>query len=126
MMLSLAAGFLGAAGGTAARTGMAGMESMASASQAPQAGSPLLAVLALLNRFAVPLLVVSIALMLFGVARAGWRAFALVALGSALLLGSMAASSLQAQEWLLGGGFASVVAGYVVVWRAATPGRATT
>ena len=119
MMLSLVAGLLGAAGGTAAHTGMAGMESMGGASQAQQGGSPLFAVLAFLNRIAVPLLLVSIVLMLFGVARAGWRAFGLVALGSALLLGSMGPASLHVQASLLGGGFAFVIAGYIVAWRRA-------
>jgi hypothetical protein len=119
MMLSLAAGLLGVAGGTAAHTGMAGMESMGAASQAHPGTSPLVGVLGFLNRVAVPLLLVSVLLMLLGVARAGRWALGLVALGSALLLGSMGPASLQVQASLLGGGFAFVIAGYAVAWRAA-------
>ncbi len=119
MMLSLAAGLLGAAGSTAAHTGMAGMESMGSASTAQSSTSPLAGVLGVLNRIAVPLLLVSVLLMLLGVARAGRWPFGLVALGSALLLGSMGSASLQAQASLLGGGFAFVIAGYIVAWRRA-------
>ena len=123
MMLSLAAGLLGAAGGTAAHTGMAGMESMGAASQAHPGMSPLVGVLGYLNRVAVPLLLVSILLMLLGVARAGRWAFVLVALGSTLLLVTMVPVSLQAQVWLLAGGFALVIAGYVAAWRGAKRGQ---
>ena len=123
MILSLAAGLVGAAGGAAARTGMAGMESMGDASQAQPGASPLLAMLVVLNRIAVPLLLVSILLMLLGVARAGRWAFGFVAAGSALLLGSMAATSPQVLAWLLGGGFALVIGGYVVAWRTAKRGQ---
>lgn len=121
MILSLAAGLLGAAGGAAAPTGMAGMESMSGSAQAHvQAGaSLLLAVLTFLNRIAVPLLLASILLMLLGVARAGWRALGLVTLGSALLLDSMVPASFPVLALLLGGGFALIIAGYVVTWRTA-------
>ena len=127
MIVSLAAGLagsVGAAGGALAQGGgMAGMGSMGTSGQA-QTGAPSL--LTFLNHIAVPLLLVSIFLMLVGVARAGPRACVLVALGSTLLLASMVPASREAQAWLLAGGFALVIAGYVAAWRGAKRGREAT
>jgi hypothetical protein len=70
-----------------------------------------------LNHIAVPLLLVSIVLMLIGVARAGRRAVAFVAAGSALLLGTMLIYAPGMTAWLLGAGYLLVILGYVVAWR---------
>jgi len=115
MIVSLAAGLLGATGSTLAQTGgMAGMGDMAGS---PQAQGGLSAVLNLLNRIAVPLLLGSILLMLVGVGRAGWRAVGLVAAGSALLLATMIPTSTMVVAWLLGGGYLLVLLGYIVAWK---------
>ncbi len=115
MIVSLAAGLLGAAGSTLAQTGgMTGMGDMAG--PAPAQGT-LPAVLNLLSRIAVPLLLGSILLMLVGVARAGWRAVGFVAAGSALLLATMIPTSTMVVAWLLGGGYLLVLLGYVVAWK---------
>ena len=79
------------------------------------ATSPLLTVL---NQVAIPLLLVSIVLMLAGVARAGWRALAWVAAGSALLLAAMLPTSPQVAAGVLGAGFVLVSIGYVAAWHA--------
>jgi|GEM_PF-1380681 len=119
MIVSLVAGFLGgvgAAGGSlATRGGMSGMGSMPGPEQPQTAAHPLLTVL---NQRAVPLLLVSIILMLAGVARAGWRAVAWVAAGGALLLATMLPTSSQVAAWLLGAGFLLVIIGYVAAWHA--------
>ncbi len=117
MIVSLAAGLAGTAGGALIqRGGMAGMGSMGGADQGQAAVPPLLA---FLNHTAVPLLLVSIVLMLIGVARAGWRAFGLVALGSAILLVNMfAQTSAATAAGLLGGGYLLVLLGYMVAWKA--------
>lgn len=115
MIASLAAGLLGAAGSTLAQTnGMAGMGSMGSSPSQPSAGQSFLA---FLNHIAVPLLLVSIVLMLIGVARAGRRAVAFVAAGSALLLGTMFPTPPGMTAWLLGTGYLVVILGYAVAWR---------
>jgi hypothetical protein len=119
MIASLAAGVLGsvgAAGGSlVTRGGMSGMGSMPGAEQPQTAAYPLLTVL---NQNAVPLLLVSIILMLAGVARAGWRAAAWVAAGSVLLLATMLPTPSQIAAWLLGAGFLLVIIGYVAAWHA--------
>ena len=119
MIVSLLAGLLGgmgAAGGTlATRGGMSGMGAMPGPDQPQTAALPLLTVL---NQSAIPLLLVSIVLMFAGVARAGWRALACVAAGSALLLATMLPTSSQVAAWLLGAGFALVIIGYVAAWHA--------
>lgn len=118
MIVALVAGFLGsvgAAGGSlATQGGMSGMGAMPGSDQ-PQAAHPLLAVL---NHIAVSLLLVSVVLMLAGVARAGRRALAWVAAGSALLLTAMVPTSLQVAAWLLAVGFVLVIIGYVTAWNA--------
>ncbi len=115
MIVSLAAGLLGATGSTLVQTGgMAGMGDMAG--PMPAQGT-LPAVLNLLNRIAVPLLLGSILLMLVGVARAGWRAVGFVAAGSALLLATMIPITTMVVAWLLGGGYLLVLLGYVVAWK---------
>ena len=118
MIVSLVAGFLGtvgAAGGAlATRGGMSDMGSMAP-TQPQTAAHPLLTVL---NQSAVPLLLVSVVLMLAGVARTGWRAVAWVAAGSALLLAAMLPTSSQVAAWLLGAGFVLAIIGYVAAWHA--------
>lgn len=69
MIVSLVLGLAGTAGSAVARQGgMAGMGSMGGAGQAQVGVSPLLA---FLNGIAIPLLLLSIVLMLIGVARAG-------------------------------------------------------
>lgn len=119
MIVSLVAGVLGsmgAAGGNlATRGGMSGMGSMPGPEQPQTSAHPLLTVL---NHIAVPLLLVSVVLMLAGVARAGWRALAWVAAGSALLLATMLLTSPQVAAWLLGAGFLLVIIGYVAAWNA--------
>ena len=115
MIASLAAGLLGAAGSTLAQTnGMAGMGSMGSSPSQFSAGQSFLASL---NHIAVPLLLVSIVLMLIGVARAGRRAIAFVAAGSALLLGTMFPALPGMTAWLLGAGYLLVILGYAAAWR---------
>ncbi len=115
MIVSLAAGLLGATGSTLVQTGgMTGMGDMAGPT-AVQGSLP--AVLNLLNRIAVPLLLGSILLMLVGVARAGRRAVAFVAAGSALLLATMIPPFTMGAAWMLGGGYLLVVLGYVVAWK---------
>ncbi len=120
MIVSLVAGLLGgvgAAGGSlATRSGMSGMGSMPGPEQPLAAAHPPLAVL---NQIAIPLLLASIILMLAGVARAGWRALAWVAAGSALLLAAMLPTSPGVAAWLLGPGLLLVIIGYVVAWNAA-------
>ncbi len=119
MIASLVAGLLGsvgAAGGSlATRGGMSGMGAMPGSEQPQAAAHPLLTVL---NHIAIPLLLVSIVLMLAGVARAGGRAVAWVAAGSALLLAAMLPTSPQVAAWLLGAGFLLVIIGYVAAWHA--------
>jgi len=115
MIVSLAAGLLGAAGSTLAQTG--GMAGMGDTAGPTPAQGTLPAVLNLLNRIAVPLLLGSILLMLVGVARAGWRAVGFVAAGSALLLATMIPTSTIVAAWLLGAGYLLVLFGYVVAWK---------
>src|SRR5260370_26993753 len=119
MIASLVAGLLGsvgaAGGSTATRGGMSGMGSMPGPEQPLAAANPALTVL---NQIAIPLLLVSIVLMFAGVARAGWRALAWVAAGSALLLAAMLTTSSQVAAWRLGAGFVLVVIGYVAAWHA--------
>ena len=120
MIVSFVAGVLGgvgAAGGRlATRGGMSGMGSMPGAEQPKATALPPLTAL---SQRAVPLLLVSIILMLAGVARAGWRAVAWVAAGSALLLAAMLPTSSQVAAWLLGAGFLLVIIGYGAAWHAA-------
>jgi len=123
MIVSLAAGLAGAAGSVLIqRSSMAGMGSMGGSDQGHAGVSPLLA---FLNSIAVPLLLVSIVLMLIGVARAGWRAVAAVTLGSILLVTNMfvQASTLVAAA-LMGAGYLLVLLGYLAAWKA-TRGRRT-
>jgi hypothetical protein len=70
-----------------------------------------------LNHIAVPLLLVSIVLMLIGVARAGRQAVAFVAAGSTLLLGTMLPTPPGMTAWLLGAGYLLVILGYGAAWR---------
>ncbi len=116
MIVSLAAGLAGTAGSALVRqSSMAGMGSMGSMGQA-QGGT---ALLAFLDRIAVPLLVVSIALMLIGVIRAGWRATGLVAAGSLVLLANMyVQTTTAAAAGLLIAGYLLVLLGYVVARKA--------
>ena len=116
MIVSLAAGLVGAAGGTVIhQSSMAGMGAMGGSGQGQAAVPPLLIVL---NRIAIPLLLVSIVLMLIGVARAGRRALAAVAFGSILLVTNMLmqASTLVAAA-LLGAGYLLVFLGYLTAWK---------
>lgn len=117
MIVSLATGLAGTAGSALIqRNGMAGMGSMGGSDQGQAGVYPLLA---FLNHIAVPLLLVSIVLMLIGVARAGWRALGLVAAGSALLLVNMfVQTSAATAAGLLGGGYLLVLLGYMVAWKA--------
>ncbi len=117
MIVSLAAGLAGTAGSALIhQDNMPGMGAMNGSSQGQAGGPPLLA---FLNHVAVPLLLVSIALMLIGVARAGWRAVGLVAAGSALLLGNMfVQTSAAIAAALLGAGYLLVLLGYMVAWKA--------
>lgn len=118
MILSVIAGLAGATGSALAQRGsMAGMDSMNGNDQVHAGASSFLA---LLNHVAVPLLLVSILLMLVGVARAGWRALGLVVIGSILLVINMfvSTSALEA-AWFLGGGYFLVFLGYVVAWTGA-------
>lgn len=121
MIVSLAAGLAGAAGSALARQGgMAGMSSTGAAGQTQAGASPLLA---FLNGVAIPLLLLSIALMVFGVARAGWRAVGPVALGSALLLANMFVhTTAPVAAALMGAGYLLVFLGYLAAWNA-TKGR---
>jgi hypothetical protein len=116
MIVSLAAGLAGTAGGALIqRSGMAGMGSMGGSTQG-QAGVPTL--LAFLYHSAVPLLLVSIVLMLIGVARAGWRAVGFVAVGSAVLLVNMfVQTSAATAAGFLGAGYLLVLLGYMVAWK---------
>lgn len=120
MIVSLAAGLLGGLGaagsGLATRGTMSGMGSMPGSEHPQTVAHPLLTVL---NQSAVPLLLVSIILMLAGVARAGRHAVAWMAAGSALLLAAMLPASSQVAAWLLGAGFLLVIVGYAVAWHAA-------
>ncbi len=124
MIVSLVAGLAGTAGGAAIRrSSMAGMGSMGGAGQGQAGLSPLLAVL---NYIAIPLLLLSIVLMLIGVARAGWRAVGLVAAGGALLLVNMfVQTSAATAAGLLGAGYLLVLLGYMVAWRTTRAPRAT-
>jgi len=80
--------------------------------------------LALLNQFAIPLLLVSILLMLVGVARAGWRSLCLVVIGSTFLLINMfVPTSTWVAVWLLGGGYLLIFLGYLIAWRGASTRR---
>jgi len=123
MIVSLVAGLAGTAGSALIqRGGMAGMGSMGGAGQGQAGASPLLA---FLNSIAIPLLLVSILLMLIGVARAGWRALGLVAIGSALLLLNMyVPGSAAMAAALLGAGYLLVLLGYVAAWKASKGRRA--
>jgi len=95
---------------------------MGGAGQGQAGASP---ILAFLNSIAIPLLLLSIILMLIGVARAGWRAVGLVALGSALLLLNMfVQASAATAAGLLGVGYLLVLVGYVVAWTATRARRA--
>jgi len=115
MIASLAAGLLGAAGSALGQAnGMAGMGSMGSSPSQSSAGQ---SALAFLSHIAVPLLLGSIVLMLIGVARAGRRAVAFVAAGSALLLGMMLPTPPGMTAWLLGAGYLLVFLGYAAAWR---------
>ena len=81
--------------------------------------------LAFLNHVAAPLLLVSIALTLIGVARAGWRVVGLVAVGSAFLLVNMfVQTSAATAAALLGAGYLLVLLGYLIAWKAARIRRA--
>lgn len=117
MIVSLAAGLAGATGSTLIHQGgMAGMGVMGGAGQAQAGVSPLLA---FLNSIAIPLLLVSIVLMLIGVARAGWRAVGLVAIGSAVLLMNMfVQTSAAVVAAVLGAGYLLVLLGYLAAWKA--------
>lgn len=121
MIASLAAGLLGAAGSTLGQAN--GMAGMGSADSSPSPSSAGQSVLAFLNHVAVPLLLVSIVLMLIGVARAGRRAAAFVAAGSALLLGTMLPTPPGMTAWLLGAGYLLVIIGYAVAWRGRGAGQ---
>lgn len=104
------------------RSGMTGMDSTGGAAQGQAAVLPLLA---FLNHIAVPLLLLSIVLMLIGVARAGWRALGLVAAGSAFLLVNMfVQTSAATAAGLLRGGYLLVLLGHMVAWKA-TKARCT-
>ena len=118
MIVSLAAGLAGTAGSALIqRSSMAGMGSVGGSGQGQAGVSPLLA---FLDQVAVPLLLVSIALMLIGVARAGWRAVGLVAVGSAFLLVNMfVQTSAAVAAALLGAGYLLVLLGYMIAWKAA-------
>jgi len=120
MIVSLTAGLAGTAGSALIqRSSMAGMGSMGGSDQGQTEVSPLLA---FLNHIAVPLLLLSIVLMLIGVARAGWRAVGLVALGSALLLVNM---FVQTSTPVAGGaGYLLVLLGYMIAWKATRTRRA--
>lgn len=117
MIVSLAAGLAGTAGSTLVHQGgMAGMRSMGGTDRGQAGVSPLLA---FLNQIAVPLLLLSIVLMLIGVARAGWRAIGPVALGSAVLLVNMfVQTSTPVAAGLLGAGYLLVLLGYLIAWKA--------
>ncbi len=123
MIISLAAGLAGAAGSALIqRNGMAGMGSMGGSDQGQAGVSPLLA---FFNHIAVPLLLGSIVLMLIGVARAGWRAVGLVAVGSAILLVNMFVQTFAATAAvLLGAGYLLVLLGYMVAWKTTRARRA--
>jgi len=123
MIISLAAGLAGTAGSALIqRSSMAGMGSMGGSDKGQAGVSPLLA---FLNHIAVPLLLLSIVLMLIGVARAGWRAVGLVALGSALLLVTMfVQTSTPVAAALLGAGYLLVLLGYMIAWKATRTRRA--
>lgn len=124
MIFSLVTGLAGAAGvGLIHQSDMAEMGSMANAGQAQAKISPLLSIL---NSIAIPLLLLSIVLMLIGVARAGWRTVGLVALGSAILLTNMfMRTSAAVAASLLAAGYIIVILGYIVAWRATPTRRAT-
>ena len=115
MIVSLAAGLAGATGSTLVRQGgMAGMGAMGGAGQPQARVSPQFA---FLGSIAIPLLLVSIVLMLIGVARAGWRPVGLVAIGSAVLLANMLVqTSAAVAAALLGAGYLLVLLGYMVAW----------
>jgi hypothetical protein len=123
MILSLTAGLAGATGSALAqRDSMGGMGSMSGPGQG-HAGTD--SFLAFLNTIAVPLLLVSIVLMLFGVARAGWRSLGLVAIGSAsVLINMFMPTSTWTAAGLLGGGYLAIFLGYLIAWRAASARRA--
>jgi hypothetical protein len=121
MMISLAAGLAGTAGSAVIQhSSMAGMGSIGGQGQAGV--SPLLA---FLNPIAVPLLLLSIVLMLIGVARAGWWSVVQVALGIALLLINMfVQTSTPVAAGLLGAGYLLVLLGYMSAWKATRTRRA--
>ena len=123
MIVSLAAGLVGAAGSTVIhQSTMTGMGSMGGSEQGQAAATPLLIAL---NRIAIPLLLVSIVLMLIGVARAGWRAVAAVALGSILLATNMLMqASMLVAAALMGAGYLLVFLGYLAAWKATRARRA--
>ncbi len=123
MIISVAAGLAGATGSTLVHQGgMAGMGAMGAAGEAQARVSPLLASL---NSIAIPLLLVSIILMLIGVARAGWLPVGLVAFGSAVLVVNMfAQTSATVAAALLGAGYLLVLLGYIVAWKTARARRA--
>jgi hypothetical protein len=116
MIISLAAGLAGAAGSTLVRQGgMAGMGSMRGGNPAQAGVSPMLV---FLNNIAIPLLLVSIVLMLIGVARAGWRAVAAVALGSMLLVTNMfVPASTPVAAATMGAGYLLIILGYLAAWK---------
>ncbi len=127
MIVSLIAGVagsVGAVGGSAAGQGggMAGM----SAATGPAPGLLGHPLLVFLNHIALPLLLASVALMLAGVVRAGWRALSLVAAGSVLLLATMRPVSPVTLASLLGGGFVLVFTGYAAAWRGGQARRSGT
>jgi hypothetical protein len=117
MIVSLAAGLAGTAGSALIqRSSMAGMGSMGGANPAQAGVSPLLA---FLNSIAIPVLLLSIVLMLIGVARGGWRAVAAVALGSILLVLNMfVQASTPVAAALMGAGYLLVLLGYLAAWKA--------
>lgn len=116
MIVSLAAGLAGTLGSAVVqRSSMSGMGSMGGTAQG-QAGVPPL--LAFLTHIAIPLLLLSIVLMLIGVARAGWRAVGPVAVGSALLLVNMFVQTAAAvAAALMGAGYLLVLLGYLAAWK---------
>lgn len=117
MIVSLAAGLAGTAGSALVRQGsMAGMGSMGGTAQGQAGTSPLLA---FLNSIAIPLLLLSIVLMLIGVARTGWRAVAAVVLGSILLVTNMfVQASTPMAAALMGAGYLLILLGYLAAWQA--------
>jgi hypothetical protein len=116
MIVSLAAGLAGSAGSTVIHQNtMAGMASMGGSEQGQ---AVVLSLFVFLNRIAIPLLLVSIVLMLIGVARGGRRPVGLVAIGSAVLVVNMfVQTSATVAATLLGVGYLLVLLGYMIAWK---------